>query len=53
MNTIIAEVLISVILFISFGVIPAYVFCSHINRDNISNDSYLTLDDIPSTHIQI
>jgi hypothetical protein len=46
MNAIVTEFLICFILFISFGIIPIYVCCSH--NHNINQDCYLILDEIPN-----
>jgi hypothetical protein len=50
MNAIVTEFLICFILFISFGIIPIYVCCSHngSQNDNINQDCYLILDEIPN-----
>ena len=47
MNAIVTEFLICFILFISFGIIPTYVCCSHIDHTT-NQDSYLILDEIPN-----
>ena len=47
MNDIIWEVLIGVLLFVVFGIIPTYVYCSH--NDHINHEFYLKLEE---PHIQ-
>lgn len=49
MNTIVTEFLICFILFISFGIIPIYVCCSH--NDHTNQDCYLILDEIPNRQL--
>ena len=43
MNAIIWEVLIGVLLFVVFGIIPTYICCSH--NDHLNHECYLRLEE--------
>jgi hypothetical protein len=49
MNDIVWEVLIGVLLFVVFGIIPTYVCCSH--NDHINNECYLRLEEPPIQNV--
>jgi len=51
MNAIIWEVLIGVLLFVVFGIIPTYVCCSSHN-DHINHECYLRLEETQQRAIQ-